>query len=99
MQRGISGQPACRVAGNIEFGDDADTAIARIRNNRANLRLCVIKAVRAHQLQPRMQTAFHAEALVVREVPVQDVEFHRGHGVQVAFHRLDRHEVPRDVHH
>ena len=43
--------------------------------------------------------ALDAEALVVGEVPVEDVQLDRGHGVEIALDHFDRHPVARHIEH
>ena len=56
-------------------------------------RTCVLGVevpVRAHLVQLGEHLALDAEALVLAEVPVQDVEMNGGHAVQRALDELDR---------
>jgi hypothetical protein len=48
-------------------------------------------------VEAREAAALHAEALVLGEVPVEDVHLHRGHAVEVALQDVDRDEVPAGV--
>jgi hypothetical protein len=85
------------VARDIEFGNHANTSILRIRDHFANLFLRVIKAVGTELLQLGKPLALDAEALVVGEMPMEDVQLYRGHAVEIAQDHLDGHPVPRDV--
>ena len=49
--------------------------------------------VGAELLKLREALAFDAKALIVGKMPVQHVELHRGHCVQVALDHFDRHPV------
>ena len=46
-----------------------------------------------------MGQTLDAEALVVRQVQVQDVQLHGGHGVEIALDHLDGLPAPRHVDH
>jgi hypothetical protein len=61
------------------------------------LLLGVIETIGTELLQLRKVPAFDAEALIVGEMPMKDVQLYRGHPVQIALDHLDRHPVPRDV--
>ena len=85
------------MAGHVEFGDDADAAVARVGDDLADLVLRVEIAVGAHLLQLRKSLAFDAEALIVGEVPVEYVELHGGHGVEIALDHGHGHPVAGDI--
>ena len=87
------------MTGDVEFWNYADTAVAGISNEFANFRLCVKEAVGGFALQLGELLALHAEALVVGEVPVEDVEVNGFHSVNGAAKRINRHEVAADVDH
>ena len=87
------------MARNVEFGDDADAAFARVLQHFAHLCLRIEIAVGPGLLELRKELAFHAEALVVGEMPVKHVELYRCHGVQVAQHHFHRHPMAGDVQH
>ena len=87
------------MAGNIELRHHTDAAIARVGYDLPDLGLRVEQAVRPFLVQLGKPLALHAEALVFGEVPVEDVELHGGHGVQIALHYIERHEVARRIEH
>ena len=87
------------MAGNVELRHHADAAVARVGHDVADLVLRVVEAVGALLVQLGEALALHAEALVVGEVPVEDVELHGGHGVEIALHHFERHPVARGIHH
>src|SRR5690348_1162974 len=63
----------------------------------ADFRLRVIHAFGAHASQFGELLALDAEALVVRQVPVQNVHLHGSHPVEVALENVERDEVAADV--
>ena len=87
------------MAGNIELGDHADAAVARVFNHVADLVLGIEIAVRAHLLELGIELTFHAKALIVGEVPVKHIELHGGHGVEVALDDFEGHPVARHIQH
>ena len=94
----IAGKPARGVARHVELGHHADPALARVSHHGADFGLRIVMAAGTELLQTRIAFALHAKALVVGEVPVEDVQLHRGHRIQVALHHLDRHPMARNVH-
>ena len=96
-QLGMPDEPARHVAGHVELRHHADAARGGVGDDLAELVLRVVLAVRPHLVQPRMALALHAEALVLGEVPVQDVQLHRRHAVEVALQDLHGHEVPGGI--
>ena len=68
-------------------------AIARVCDDVPHLVLRVEMAVGTELLQVREALAFDAKALIVGKMPVQHVELHRGHGVQIALDHFQRHPV------
>ena len=93
-QLGMSDEPAPRVARHVELRHDADAAVARVLEDLARFLGRVEVPVRAQAVKPREARALDAEPLVLGQVPVQDVELHRGHAVQVALDHLWRLPVP-----
>jgi hypothetical protein len=85
------------VAGHVEFRNDANAAILRVGDELPNFRLRVVQAVGAHLLQLRKSLALDAEALVVGQMPVQNVHLHGGHTVEVALEHVQRNEVPAHI--
>ncbi len=87
------------MARHVELGDHANSAIARIPNDIADLLLRVVLPVRALLLQQGNDFAFDAETLVFREMPVKDVELDGFHPVEISLDHIDRHEVAAGVDH
>src|SRR6185312_6355022 len=73
------------VSGDVELRNNANAAIARIRNHFTDFFLRVIQTVGTQLLQLGEFFAFHAEALIVRQVPVQDVQLNRLHAIEISF--------------
>ena len=87
------------VRRDVDLGHDAYAAVGGIGDQITDLGLGVELAVGGDLRQLRIALALDPEALVVREVEVQDVELHTLHGVDLALHRGHGHEVPRGVDH
>ena len=94
----VGRNPAGGVAGHVKLGQHPDAARRRVSNDVPHLLLGVIAVGAAHLVQARQHLAFHPEALVVGEVPVQHVQLHRRHAIDVSFDDSHRQEVPRGVH-
>jgi hypothetical protein len=96
---GMTGEPGGGVTRHIEFGDDADTAIAGVGQHLADLRLREVVAIGALALELRKLLTFDTKALVVGQVPVEDVEFDGSHGVEVTLEDIEGNPVARHVDH
>ena len=90
-------KPTCAVTGNIKLGHHTDTAVSRVRDNFAHLVLRVIQTIGAHRMEFWKLLALDAKALVLRQVPVKNVELDRGHRIEIAFKNLNRLEVTGNV--
>ena len=93
----ITDEPRTAVSGNVELGDHADAAIVRVGDEVANFVLRIEHAVGAHARELGKYFALDAESLVIGKMPVQDVQFHCGHRVEVALEHVDGNEVAADV--
>src|SRR6266567_797588 len=69
----------------------------RVGDEIANLGLGVEHAVRSHSSELGKLLALDAEALVIGEMPVQDVHFDGGHAVEIALEHIDGNEVAADI--
>ncbi len=94
---GMADEPAGGVPRNVELGHHADAAVGRVGDELFHLRLREEVPVRSLLVQRRIALGFDPEALVLRQVQVQDVELHRRHEIEVPLHDVHRHPVPRDV--
>ena len=92
---GMSAQPTGCVAGQVQFGDDADAAVGRCRHQSAQLFGAV--ALGAGQLG--IGAALETEALVVGQVQVQHVEFAQRHRVQRGEQGVQAEEAPGWIQH
>ena len=88
---GIPYKPGTAVTRHVEFGNYADAAVMRVGDDLARLFL------RIEPGQLGESFAFHAKPLIFAEVPVEDVELHRGHPVEGPLENVDRHEVASAV--
>ncbi len=84
---------------HIEFRNDANTALARIRDHATNFVLRVVKAIRAHALKLGKFLALDAEALVFREMPVKHVQLHCSHAIEVTPQHVKRDKVAAYINH
>ena len=94
---GIPDKPGAAVAGHIKFRNDADPAVARVRNQLANFVLRVIRSARSQAMQLRQFLALGAKSLIVRDMPVKDVHLHRFHSVQIPLEHFHRRKVPARI--
>jgi len=95
----MSHEPRGTVPGHIEFRHVANAAIARVGNHLADLFLRVVQAVRAQSMQLWKLFALDAEALVFREVPVEDVHLHGFHSIKISPDDVEGNEMPRGIDH
>ena len=93
----ISDCPGRGVARDVELGNHADAALARVPDQLPNFRLRVVHAIGRKLLQFGKPQALHAKPLIVGEVPVQHVQFHCRHSVERPLHQAQWHEVPGHV--
>ncbi len=94
---GISREPTRGVARHIELGNDPYSTHASVLDQVADFRLGIKLSVCGELLKPGKFFALDPEALIVGEMPVQNVELYRLHGVNVALEHVHRNEVPRHV--
>ena len=87
------------MAGHLELRNDADAAIAGVAHQFARVVLRVEEAVGALGGQFGKELALDAKALVVDKVPVEDVQLHGSHGVDVALQNVERLEMPDAIDH
>src|SRR5579863_526485 len=95
----ITDKPGRAVSRHVEFRDNADSAITRVSDDIANLILLVVLTARAQGVQLRQFFAFGAESLIVRKMPVEDVQFHRFHPIEVALQHIEWSKVPAGINH
>ena len=98
-QFGIGQDPAGAVAGHIELRHHADAARPRIGDHFAQLILGVELALGRDLGQLGKFFAFGAEALIVTEMPVKDIELRGGHAVERAFDRAHRFKMAAHIEH
>ena len=90
----IPDQPTGGVARHVELGNHANTAVLRVGDHLANLFLRIINAIGTELLKLWKTLALDTETLVVGEMPMEDVQLHRGHAVEIAFDHFDGHPMP-----
>src|SRR5882762_6749059 len=95
----MADKPGGAVAGHVEFGDDANAAIAGVGDEVANFVLRVVETVGAQGVELGELFAFGAEALIFGEVPVEDVHFHSFQAVDIALEDIEGDEVAGYVDH
>ncbi len=98
-QFGIAHKPGGRVPRHIEFRNDANAALARIRDHAADFILGVVKPIRTHALQLGEFLALNPETLIFREMPVEYVQLHRRHAIQISLQDVERDKVAADINH
>src|SRR5262249_558068 len=84
----ICGEPAGGVARHVKLRHHADATVARVGDDVPDLLLRVVPPAGRHLLQFGKALAFYAKALIVRKMPVQNVELYGFHGVEIAFYGL-----------
>ena len=95
----VADKPRCGVPRHVKLGHHADAPIGGVSHELPRFFLGVVEPVGAHFLQLGEFLALDAESLVVGQMPVKYVYFHRGHPVQVALEDLHRNKVAADVDH
>jgi hypothetical protein len=85
------------MAGDIKLRDDSDAAITRISEELTNLVLSVIEAVGTHLVQPGKPAALDSEALILRQMKMQHIQFHRRHAVKISLDDFNRLPVAADI--
>ena len=87
------------MAGHIEFRHQANAAIARVGDQVADFILRVIKGVGAQFVKFRKFPALHTKALVLREVPVENVHLHGFHAVEIPANDVERNKMAGGIDH
>ncbi len=95
---GVADEPARGVARHVELGHDTYASIRGQRDDAADLVLGVEEPVGAHLVEPGVAPALHTKALILREVPVEDVHLHGGHGIESPLENGHGHEVASGIH-
>ena len=85
------------VAGQVELRHHPNAQLPGVAHHFFYIFLGVVARGPAHGVQARKPPALHPPALVVAQVPVQHVELHGGHAVEVALHGRHRLEVPGGI--
>src|SRR5215469_3852600 len=96
---GIADNPTGRVSRHVEFRHYTNATLASVLHDLAHVLLSVVIPVGPHLLQFGKLPAFDAEALVVREMPVKNIELHSGHRIEVALDDVTGNPASRDVYH
>ena len=86
-----------RVAGHIDFRHHANAAVRRVAHHLFHLRLSIKQPVAGLLLQFRIPRGSEAPALIVGQMPVENVQFSRRHAVNLAFNSLQRYEVASGI--
>src|SRR5262249_21060113 len=95
----VADEPRSAMAGHVEFGNDANTAIAGVGDQIANFVLRVVEAIGTEFVELREFLAFDAEALIFRKVPVEDIHLHGFHAVKIPAEYIEGNEVAAGVDH
>ena len=95
----ITHEPGSAVPRHIELWHDANAAFSRVSDQIPDFVLGIEQSVRAHLMQLRKFLALDPEALIFGKMPVQDVQLHCCHSVQVAPENIQRNKVAADIDH
>jgi hypothetical protein len=95
----VGNEPGGAVPRHFKFRHDSNAACARIGHNLPGVLLCIEEPVGSPGGKLGIDAALHAEALVLCEMPVKDVELDGCHAVKGAFDNGDRLEVATAVYH
>src|SRR6266446_5568011 len=95
----MANKPRRTVARHVEFRHYTNAAVARIRNQVANLVLRVVQPVRTQSVQLGKFLALDAEALIFRKMPMENVHLRRFQAVQIALEYIERNKVAAYVDH
>ena len=98
-QFGVPHEPGRAMAGHIEFRHHANAAIARVGDQVADFILRVIKGVGAQFVKFRKFPALRTKALVLREVPVENVHLHGFHAVEIPANDVERNKMAGGIDH
>ena len=94
-QLGVSGLPGNGVAGHVEFRHHPNAPGGGVAQHLTHLGLGVV--LPAHLVQAGQGLGFHPKPLIVGQVPVQHVELHGSHAIEVALDDGHGHKVPGRV--
>ena len=81
------------MAGHVELRNHADSALPRVFDDPGYLLLRIVEPAGAFLLEQGEELALHAKSLIVREVPMKDVQLDGLHRVQILFNHIDGDEV------
>ena len=95
----VSHEHSLRVSRHLNLRDDADTAVARVIHQFAQLLLSVILPTRSKPLKARIDFALQAKAFCVAQVQFEDVHLYQFHGIEVALECIDRQKMAGNVQH
>src|SRR5262249_28824755 len=94
---GMTYKPRGYVAGHVKLGHDPNPSVSGVIDHVSNLLLAVEQAIRAHLLELGKPFALNTESLILAEVPVQNIQLHRRHAVDVSLDHLNRLKMPATV--
>src|SRR5207245_10928946 len=95
----ITHHPVSVVSRHIELCHHANAVFSRVSYQIPDFVLCIEQSVRAHLMQLSKVLALDPEALIFGKMPVQDVQLHCCHSVQVAPENIQRNKVAADIDH
>src|SRR5215467_13259764 len=81
----MANEPTGTVPRNIKLRDNANPSLPSIFNNFFGLFLRIKQTVRTHLMQLRKFFTFDPETLILSQMPVEDVQLHGCHRIQVSF--------------
>src|SRR5581483_3206479 len=98
-QFGVTHEPCRAVPRNIELRYYPNASLLRVCDHLAHLLLGVVPAIGPPLLQLGKFLALYPESLVVRQVPVKNVQLDCRQAIEIALDHFHRHEMPRHIDH
>ena len=95
----VADEPTGGVPRNVELRHDADAALTRISQHSTNIGLRVEVTVRTQLVELREYLALYSEALVIRQMPVKNVELYGCHRVEIPLDHRDGHPMAGNIQH
>src|SRR6476646_9424570 len=93
----MSNEPASAVSRDIKFGYDANATLTSVLDNFFRLLLRIKLTIRAHLMQLRKLLTFNPKPLVLRQMPMEDVELHSRHCIEISLQDLWRFVMSTNV--
>src|SRR6266436_6036729 len=92
-------EPCGAMPRHIEFRHHTNSAVPGVCDQVADFVLRVVQGVGAQFMELWIFLALHAEALIFREVPVEDVHLHGFHPIYIPADDIERNEMAGGIDH